>query len=76
MFLYLKKHTQTYASYPEMDISCIYDFKERGVDLEVAGARYIVCPPPSLGGDLELEGGVTACHDKIESRDSHVRGTE
>ena len=33
--LYMKKHTQTYASYPGMD------FKERGVDLEVEGVRYI-----------------------------------
>ena len=39
--LYTKKHIQTYASYPAMDISCIYDFKERGVDLEVEGVRYI-----------------------------------
>ena len=53
-------------------ISCdghqLYDFKERGVDLEVeAGhalyrdasrAAYVLGPPPSRGGDLELEGGV------------------
>ena len=41
---------------------------ERGVDLEVEGVRYIeidasrvayvLGPPPSRGGDLELEGGV------------------
>ena len=37
--LYMKKHTQTYASYPAMDISCMT--KERGVDLEVEGVRYI-----------------------------------
>ena len=57
----MKKHTQTYASYPA-----------RGVDLEVEGVRYIemhrvpaayvLGPPPSRGGDLELEGGVNACH--------------
>ena len=35
------KHTQTYASYPAMNISCLYDFKERGVDLEIEGVRYI-----------------------------------
>ena len=35
--LYMNKHTQTYASYPAMDIS-LY---ERGVDLEVEGVRYI-----------------------------------
>ena len=42
----------------------LYDFKERGVDLEVEGVRYIemhrgpaayvLDPPPSRGGDLEL----------------------
>ena len=52
-------------------ISCdghkLYAFKGRGVDLEVKGVRYIemhykascvLDPPPSRGGDLELEGGV------------------
>ena len=73
-------------------ISCdghqLYDFKERGVDLEVEGVRYIemhrgpaanvLDPPPSRGGYLELEGGVNTCHVEYvyESRDSHVRGTE
>ena len=47
-----------------------YDFKERGVDLEVEGvcyierhrgpAAYVLGPPPSRGGGLELEGGVNA----------------
>ena len=37
--LYTKKHTQTYASYPAMDISYTYDFKECGVDLEVEGVH-------------------------------------
>ena len=58
------------------------------VDLEVEGVRYIemhrgpaayvLGPPPSRGRDLELEGGVNACHVEYvhESRDSHVRGTE
>ena len=46
----------------------LYDFKERGVDLEVEGLRYIEMHrrpaayvlglPPSRGGDLELAGGV------------------
>ena len=61
---------------------------ERGVDLEVEGVRYIemhrgpaayvLGPPPSRSRDLELEGGVIACHvDYIyEPQDSHVRGTE
>ena len=45
---------------------------ERGVDLEVEGvhyiemhrgpAAYVLGPPPSRGRDLELEGGVNACH--------------
>ena len=59
-----------------------------GVELEVEGMRYIemhhglatyvLGPPPSRGGDCELEGGVNACHIEYvyESRDSHVRGTE
>ena len=61
---------------------------EHGVDLQVEGVRYIemhrgpaayvLGPPPSRGRDLELEGGVNACHVEYvyESRDSHVRGTE
>ena len=61
---------------------------ERGVDLEVEGVRYIEMHrgpgayvlglPPSKGRDLELVGGVNACHGEYvyESRDSHVQGTE
>ena len=61
---------------------------ERGVDLEVEGVRYIemhrgpaayvLGPPPSRSRDLELEGGVIACHvDYVnEPQDSHVRSTE
>ena len=51
-------------------MSC--DGHQRGVDLEVEGVRYIemhrgpatyvLGPPPSRGRDLELEGGVNACH--------------
>ena len=75
----MKKHTQTYASYPAQ----LY---ERGVDLEVEGVRYIemhrgpaayvLGPPPSRGRDLEV--GVNASHVEYvyESRDSHVRDTE
>ena len=82
--LYMKKHTQTYASY-SADGHQLY---ERGVDLEVEGVRYIemhrgpaayvLGPPPSRSRDLELEGGVIACHvDYVyEPQDSHVRGTE
>ena len=54
-------------------ISCDgHQLYERGVDLEVEGVRYIemhrgpaayiLGPPPSRGRDLELEGGVNACH--------------
>ena len=61
---------------------------ERGVDLEVEGVRYIemhrgpaayvLGPPPSRSRDLELEGGVIACHvDYVyEPQDSHVRGSD
>ena len=38
--LYMKKHTQTYASYPAMDISCMTS-RRCGVDVEVEGVRYI-----------------------------------
>ena len=84
--LYMKKHTQTYASYPAMDISCMSVVLP--CSLEVEGVRYIeihrgpaayaLGPPPSRSRDLELEGGVIACHvDYVyEPQDSHVRGTE
>ena len=81
--LYMKKHTNVRF------ISCAgHQLYERGVDLEVEGVRYIeihrrratyvLGPPSSRGRDLELEGGVNACHIEYvyESRDSHVRGTE
>ena len=55
----------------ERFISCdghqLHAFKGRGVELEVEGVRYnrdasraayVLGPPPSRGGDLELEGGV------------------
>ena len=37
--------------------------------------RYIVGPPPSRGRDLELDGGVNACHVEYvyESQHSHVQ---
>ena len=82
--LYMKKHTQTYASYPAMDISCmsvVYDLEVEGVryiEMHRGPAAYILGPPPSRSRDLELEGGVIACHvDYVyEPQDSHVRGTE
>ena len=74
-----------YVYEPQDDGHHLY---ERGVDLEVEGVRYIemhrgpaayvLGPPPSRSRDLELEGGVIACHvDHVyEPQDSHVRGTE
>ena len=65
--LYMKKHTN--VRFISCDGHQLYDFKERGVDLEVEGVHYIEMHrgphmyyvlglPPSRGGDLELEGGV------------------
>ena len=63
--LYMKKHTQTNASYPAMDISvclqgtgCRSRSRRRAVYRDVSRAAYVLRPPPSRGGDLELEGGV------------------
>ena len=82
-FIHEEGHTNVHF------ISCDgHQLYECGVDLEVEGVRYIemhrgpaayvLGPPPSRGRDLELEGGVNACHIEYvyESRDSHVRGTE
>ena len=52
----------------------------RYIEMHRGPAAYVLGPPPSRGRDLELEGGVNACHvasSKVyEFRDSHVRGTE
>ena len=50
----------------------------RYIEMHRGPAAYVLGPPPSRGRDLELEGGVNACHVEYvyESRDSHVRGTE
>ena len=82
-FIHEEAHTNV------LFLSCDgHQLYERGVDLEVEGVRYIemhrgpaayvLGPPRSRGRDLELEGGVNACHVEYvyESRDSHVRGTE
>ena len=79
--LYMKKHTNVRF------LSCDgHQLYERGVDLEVEGVRYIemhrgpaayvLGPPPSRSRDLELEGGVIACHvDYVnEPQDSHAEG--
>ena len=51
------------------------------IEVHCGPAAYVLGPPPSRGRDLELEGGVNACHveyvyDQYESRDSYVQGTE
>ena len=50
----------------------------RYIEMHRGPAAYVLGPPLSRGGDLELEGGVNAFHFEYvyESRDSHVRGTE
>ena len=86
--LYMKKYTN--VRFISCDGHQLYDFnfKKRGVDLEVEGVRYIemhrgpaayvLGPLSSRGGDLELDGGVNACRVQyvFEFRDFHVRGTE
>ena len=63
--LYMKKHTKTHASYPAMDIICMTSrsvcrSRSRGRALyrDASRAAYVLGPPRSRGGDLELEGGV------------------
>ena len=63
--LYMKKHTQTNASYPAMDISCMPSrggcrSRSRGRVLyrDASRAAYVLGLPPSRGGDLEVVGGV------------------
>ena len=34
----------------------------RYIEMHRGSATYVLGPPPSRGGDLELEGGVNACH--------------
>ena len=50
----------------------------RYIEMHRGPAAYVLGPPPSRGGDLELVGRVNACHVEYvyESRDSHVRGIE
>ena len=62
--LYAKKHTN--VRFISCDGHQLYDFKERGVEVEgvrynyrdASRAAYVLGLPPSRGGDLELEGGV------------------
>ena len=46
----------------------------RYIEMHHGRTTYVLGPPPSRGGDLELEGGVNACHVEyvyeFESRDS------
>ena len=50
----------------------------RYIETHFGPASYVLGLPSSRGRDLELEGGVNACHVEYvyEFRDSHVRGTE
>ena len=50
----------------------------RYIEMHRGPAAYLLGPLPSRGGDLELEGGVNACHVEYvyECRDSHLRDTE
>ena len=85
-YSFIHEQAQTNVRFLSCDGHQLY---ERGVDLDVEGVRYIemhrgpaayvLGPPPSRGRDLELEGGVNACHvDTYTSPEtrSHVRGTE
>ena len=50
----------------------------RYIEMHRGPAANVLGPPPARGGDLEVEGGVNACHVEYvyESRDSHIRGAE
>ena len=84
-YCFIHEEAHTNVRFSSCDGHQLY---ELGVDLEVEGVRYIemhrgpaayvLGPPPSRSRDLELEGGVIACHvDYVyEPQDSHVRGTE
>ena len=72
--LYMKKHTN--VRFISCDGHQLYDFKERGVDLEVEGVRYIEMhrgPAAYVLGRRSRTRGRSQC---IPSRDSHMRGTE
>ena len=62
-----REHTQTNASYPAMEISCMPSrggvgsrSRSRGRALyrDASQAAKVLCPPSTRGGDLELEGRV------------------
>ena len=68
-YCYIHEEAHTNIRFISCDGHQLY---ESGVDLEVEGvhyiemhrgpAAYVLGPPPSRGRDLELEGGVNACH--------------
>ena len=68
-YCFIHEQAHTNVCFSSCDGHQLY---ECGVDLEVEGVRYIemhrgpaayvLGPPPSKGRDLELEGGVNACH--------------
>ena len=65
--LYTKKHTQTYASYPAMDISCMTSRSVVYVDLEVEGVRYIEMHRGSHTHWAHLLQGAEISNKKAES---------
>ena len=40
------------------------------IEMHRRPATYVLDPPPSRGGDLELQGGVNACHVECVYRSS------
>ena len=64
--LYMKKHTQTNASYPAMDISCMVECRSRSREhalcTDASRAAYLLGSPPVGDEDLELEGGVNVSY--------------
>ena len=68
MKCFIREEAHTNERFISCDGHQLYAFKRLGVDLEVEGVSYIemyrgpaaqlLGPPPSRGGDLELEGGV------------------
>ena len=60
--LYTKKHIQMYASWKSAVLHqgawCRSRSRGRALYRDASRAAYVLGPPPSRGGDLDLEGGV------------------